>query len=116
MNLSEKLTYLGGHLHEHTLGGFEISLSPRLRARLGTYTPIPSPIVRLSDVDLTIGTPLTRAIDALYQRETERRAGYDPDAMCVYCGTVRSDHDRVQMAWEFCQRQVRAFASMGGTA
>jgi|GEM_PF-6498639 len=112
MNLAEKLTYLGGHLHEHTLGGWEITLSPRLRARLGKYTPIPSPMIRLTDSELTVGTDLTRAIDRLYQADTERRAGYDPAAVCSYCGAVREDHDRVSMAWEFCQRQVRAFASL----
>jgi hypothetical protein len=40
----------------------------------------------------------------------DRRAGYDPDAACGYCGAPRRTHDRLAREWETCQAKAAWFA------
>jgi len=68
-DLDHRLTYLGGSLIEHVEGGYEICLSPRLRARLSGRTHAAQSTQRISAEQITVGTPLTRAIHALYRQE-----------------------------------------------
>jgi hypothetical protein len=44
------------------------------------------------------------------KRPPDRRAGYDPDAACGYCGAPRRTHDRLAREWETCQAKAAWFA------
>lgn len=42
----------------------------------------------------------------------ERRAAYDPDAKCGYCGDSRGAHDRLTREWETCATKAAYFGAV----